>query len=211
MGFGIPTMERAIQNAPHRVTFVTPSVVAIQNSELHLYQVTIPDELRNHSGDTIFRIDVTLSYSSVPRRTRASRRGYLATWLDWRSSGIGEPFGSFGKRMVAGEESGPRRYPGLEWCLHHTSQYGDARETHRGNGTIQKDWARIPGHELPDQFGIAVRAHKGWDHRDNAGGANYCLVVSLEAESVSVPVYEAIAEANVEIALLVESEARVRS
>jgi hypothetical protein len=211
MGFGIPTMERAMQNEPHRVTLVTPNVVAIQNSELHLYQLIIPDELRNRSGDTIFRIDVTLSYSSLPRRTRASRRGYLATWLDWRSSNLGEPLDSFWKRMVAGEEKPARTYSGLDWCLHYSSQHGDAHDTHRGNGTIQKDWARLAGHELPEQFGIAVRAHKGWDHRDNSGGANYCLIVSIEAESVSVPVYATIAEVNVEVALPVESEVRVPS
>jgi Subtilase family len=204
MGFGIPTVERATHNEAHRVTLVTPNAVPIRNSELHLYLVTVPDELRNHFGDTIFRIDVTLSYSSAPRRTRASRRGYLATWLDWRSANLGEPLESFWARMVAGQEKASRRYPGLDWCLHHTSQYGDARETHRGNGTIQKDWARLPGHELPEQFGIAVRAHKGWDHRDNAGGANYCLIVSIEAESVSVPVYSSILAVNVEVEATVE-------
>jgi hypothetical protein len=199
IGFGLPSTERATENTGYRVTLVTPVATTIRNQELHLYRVVIPDDLRNQAEDIALRIDVTLSYSSEPRRTRSSRRGYLATWLDWRSSGLGEPFDAFKGRMVAEQEAEDRNYPQPNWCLHYFAQHGDANQTQRGNGTVQKDWAKVQAHELTEEFFIAVRAHKGWDHREGSGGAKYCLIVSIEAEDVTIPVYTTVAAVNVEV------------
>jgi Subtilase family len=206
IGFGLPSAERATENTNYRVTLVTPTATTIRNQELHLYRVVIPDELRNRAEDITLRIEVTLSYSSEPRRTRSSRRGYLATWLDWRSSGLGEPFDAFKGRMVADEEVEDRDYPQPNWCLHYFAQHGDANQTQRGNGTVQKDWARVQAHELTEEFFIAVRAHKGWDHREDSGGAKYCLIVSIEAEDVTIPVYATVAAVNVEVEAQVVQE-----
>jgi hypothetical protein len=206
IGYGLPSIDRATENAPNRITFITPQSVSIRNQELHLYRVAVPSELRTSAEDIPTRMDVTLSYSSEPRRTRASRRGYLATWLDWRSSGLGEPMDSFRKRMISGEETPSQRYKQPEWCLHFRDDRGKAVETHRTNGTVQKDWAKVAAHELPDEFLIAVRAHKGWDHREGSGGAKYCLAVSLEAEDISVPVYATVSAANVEVQPQIEPE-----
>jgi hypothetical protein len=211
VGYGLPSLERATENAQHRVTLITPDATIIRNQELHLYRVIIPAELRAVARDIALRIDVTLSYSSEPRRTRSSRRGYLATWLDWRSSGLGEPLEVFKRRMVSSEEKPARNYTQLDWCLHYYAQHGDATETQRGNGTVQKDWAKISAHDLPDEFCIAVRAHKGWDHREGSGGAKYCLIASVEAEDVSIPVYVSIAAVNVEVEAQVEQQIVVQS
>jgi hypothetical protein len=199
IGFGLPSIERATENTEYRVTLVTPASTTIYNQELHLYRVVIPEELRNRAEDITLRVDVTLSYCSEPRRTRSSRRGYLATWLDWRSSGLGEPFETFKQRMAAGEEAPVRNYPQPDWCLHYVAQHGDANETHRGNGTVQKDWAKVQAHDLANELFVAVRAHKGWDHREGSGGAKYCLIVSIEADDISVPVYSSVASVNVQV------------
>jgi hypothetical protein len=209
MGYGLPSLERATENTSTRVTLITPQAIDIQNQELHLYTVSIPEELRNRADDLQLRIDVTLSYSSLPRRTRANRRGYLATWLDWRSSGLGEPMDVFQSRVSAGEEKSQRQYKQLDWCLHYSTQHGEASETHRGNGTIQKDWAFVPAHDLTEDFAIAVRAHKGWDHREGAGGARYCLVVSLESDDFEVPIYATVSAVNVEVQTEIQERVRV--
>jgi hypothetical protein len=209
IGFGLPSIERATENTDYRVTLVTPAATTIRNQELHLYRVVIPEELRNRAEDITLRIEVTLSYSSEPRRTRSSRRGYLATWLDWRSSGLGEPFDVFKQRMVAEEEAPARNYPQPDWCLHYFAQHGDANQTQRGNGTVQKDWAKVQAHELVEEFFIAVRAHKGWDHREGSGGAKYCLIVSIEADDVTIPVYATVAEVNVEVESQVSQEVAI--
>lgn len=207
LGFGLPSRERAMENSAHRVTLITHDAIDIRNQQLHLFKVIIPEVLRNRADDILLRLDVTLSYSSEPRRNRSSRRGYIATWLDWRSSGLGEPVETFVARVASGEDKPDRNYKQLDWCLHYSSQFGEAEETHRGNGTIQKDWARVPAHELPEEFAIAIRAHKGWDHREDSGGARYCLVVTIEAEDQTVPVYASILEANVDIELPLEQQA----
>jgi hypothetical protein len=64
----------------------------------------------------------------------------------------------------------------------------------------------LRAHELAAEFFIAVRAHKGWDHREGSGGAKYCLIVSIEAEDVTVPVYATVAEVNVEVETRVSQE-----
>lgn len=206
LGHGLPSIERASENAGHRVTLITPDAAVIRNQELHFYRVVVPPELRSVAQDIALRIDVTLSYSSEPRRTRSRLRGYLATWLDWRSSGLGEPLDVFRQRMVSGEDKPARRYQQLGWCLHYSDQHGDVTETHRGNGTVQKDWAEVSAHDLPEEFCIAVRAHKGWDHREGSGGAKYCLIVSIEAEDISVPVYSSVAAVNIEVETEVEQQ-----
>jgi hypothetical protein len=209
MGYGVPSVERSTENSANRITLITPLATTIQNQELHLYSVKIPDELRNRADDLNLRIDITLSYSSMPRRTRSNRRGYLATWLDWRSSGLGESIETFERRLSSGEEKPDRKYKQLEWCLHYSSQHGQALETHRGNGTLQKDWAFVPAHALTAEFAIAVRAHKGWDHREGAGGAKYCLVVSMESENIEIPVYTMVAATNVETQIEIEEKITV--
>ena len=60
---------------------------------------------------------------------------------------------------------------------------------------------------FPILKGIAVRAHLGWNHREQAGSARYCLAVTFEALDIELPVYEQVEEENrVEI----ETETRVR-
>ncbi len=59
---------------------------------------------------------------------------------------------------------------------------------------------------MPEEFFIAVRAHEGWDHREGSGGANYSLIVSIEAENVEIAVYATVAAVNVEVETQVEQE-----
>jgi hypothetical protein len=57
---------------------------------------------------------------------------------------------------------------------------------------VQKDWAVFDSFNLPEEFAIAVRAHKGWNHLDGAGTARYCLAVSFEVVQGEVPIYSLI-------------------
>ncbi len=200
VGFGVPSLQRATDNDIYRATLVTPDSVEIRSKQFHLYSVEIPDDIRATGIDHTIRLEVTLSYSSAPRRTRSSRSGYLETWLDWRSTNRGEPVENFRDRMMGNK---CRKYHGLPWTLHFQKQHGKAEETRRENGTVQKDWADFPGHELPETLGIAVRAHNGWNHREGEGLAKYCLVVSLESIKQELPIYE-----HIESAVQVETEVR---
>ena len=103
IGYGIPSLERATMNSERRITLITPDAKTIPSKQLHLYTIRIPDELRNPTLDAKIRIDVTLAYTALPRRTRARRTGYLETWLDWESSKLNEPKDVFQTRMQWGD------------------------------------------------------------------------------------------------------------
>jgi len=86
-------------------------------------------------------------------------------------------------------------------------QHGES-STSRSKNTVQKDWADIRGSQLPDKLAFAVRAHKGWNHRENEGIARYCFVVTLEAADQTIPLYGMIST-QVEIELRQEQQVQV--
>jgi len=90
MGYGIPNLERALNNSPSRITLITRGERTIKARQAHVYQVKLPEELRTPGEAFDIRVEVTLSYKAQPRRTRRNRRKYLSTWLDWDCSKKGE-------------------------------------------------------------------------------------------------------------------------
>lgn len=206
IGFGLPSLERATENTPTRVTLITTEAEMLPGKQFHLFTVKIPDEIRNAALEARLRIDVTLAYTALPRRTRARRTGYLETWLDWEASRLGERADIFVNRMRNGGAGAGRNIP---WTLHTQSNFGETEETSRGRGTLQKDWAEFDAYDLPEEFSIAVRAHLGWNHRETAAAARYCLAVSFEALDMELPVYERI-EAENRIETEVENENRIK-
>lgn len=202
IGYGLPSVERASQNSETRVTLITADAEILPSKQLHLYTIRIPEELRSAALEARIRIDVTLAYTALPRRTRARRTGYLETWLDWETSKLNEPANQFLERMQNG---GSSQYEEFPWTLHKRDDWGEAQETNRTRGTVQKDWAIFDSFNLPAEFAIAVRSHKGWNHLNGAGTARYCLAVSFEVLSGEVPIYTLI-ESEIQVA---ETEASV--
>lgn len=195
IGYGLPSLERATTNSDTRITLITPDAEILPSKRFHLYSIRIPEELRNPALEAKIRIDITLAYTALPRRTRARRTGYLETWLDWETSRLGEPRDEFLKRMQEGGKAGYTNFP---WTLHTRDDRGEVQETSRNHGSMQKDWAEFDPFNLPEEFAIAVRSHKGWNHLDGAGSARYCLVVSFEVLAGEVPIYSWI-ESEVEV------------
>lgn len=192
IGYGVPSLERATSNSQSRVTLITSDAEIISSKQLHLYTIRIPEELRSAALEARIRVDVTLAYTALPRRTRARRTGYLETWLDWESSKFGEPRDVFFDRMQNG---GASVYEEFRWTLHKREGWGEAEETSRNRGTVQKDWATFDSFELPEEFAVAVRSHIGWNHLPGAGKARYCLAVSFEVIKGEVPLYSLIKNA----------------
>lgn len=204
IGYGVPSLERATTNDKTRVTLVTPNAELMPSKRLHLYTIRIPEEIRNAALEATIRVDVTLAYTALPRRTRGRRTGYLETWLDWESSKLGEPRATFLDRMKKGGRS---PYIEIPWTLHKRDDWGEAKETSRNRGTVQKDWATFNSFDLPEEFAIAVRSHIGWNHMPEAGTARYCLVVSFEAMNSEVPIYSLI-ESLIQVEAETEIEVR---
>jgi hypothetical protein len=202
IGYGIPSLERATTNSERRVTLITPDAETLPGKQLHLYTIRIPEELRKAASEARIRIDVTMAYTALPRRTRARRTGYLETWLDWESSKLGEPLDEFLTRM---QDGGGSNYTEFPWVLHKKKGLGEAEETCRNRGTVQKDWAVFDAYNFPVEFAIAVRSHLGWNHLPGAGSARYCLVVSFEVLEGEVPIYNLI-QSEIQVA---EVEAQI--
>ena len=207
IGYGLPSLERATSNSPTRVTLITPDAELLPGKQFHLYTIRIPEDIRNAAIEARLRIDITLAYTALPRRTRARRSGYLETWLDWEASRLGEPADVFLDRMQNGGRATGQNIP---WILHNQVNYGEAEQTTRGRGTLQKDWAVFNAFDLPAEFSLGVRGHLGWNHREGVGAARYCLAVTLEALDMELPVYAQIeAENRVEIETEIETRITV--
>lgn len=206
IGFGIPDESRATTNTDYRTTFITSGERSIRARDCHIYQVPIPIELRRQADEFDIRIEVTLSYVAQPRRTRRNLRRYLSTWLDWKSSRLGEDINDFRLRALKEESDAERaQASALPWVLQQSSNAGFVRNTKRSNGTVQKDWAVVRSNRLPDDFCIAVVGHQGWS-RDPDSTARYALVVTLEIVGEEISIYEPLRTAVIELQEQLEAE-----
>jgi hypothetical protein len=198
MGYGLPDEERATHNNNYRATLVTDGSVEIGAGEAHIYPIRIPEVLRSIGEDYDILVEITLSYSAKPRRTRRRINNYMSTWLDWVCSRIGEAEEVFKERVFETDKS-IRDDGAFKWAIREQDNWGDFKGFNRKSQTLQKDWCVVKSSQLNDAFCVAVRGHKGW------GGlfkAKYALAVSFEAIDQNIEIYEQIRIAN----LVVEVE-----
>ncbi len=212
LGFGIPDLGRATSNTDYRTTLITSGLRRLEAKACDILQVPVPAAVRAAGNDYDVLVEVTLSYAAQPRRTRRTTKRYLATWLDWISNKPGETLEQFRARALKPSDSdedadgavGPNKDT-IPWALGTQAAYGSVRDVTRGNGTVQKDWAVMKLHQLPENFCVAVRGHKGWS-RDPNSQARYALAVSFDVLSQEISIYEEV-RAEVELA---EAEVDVR-
>jgi hypothetical protein len=209
IGYGKPDEARATGNTEYRTTLITNGEKKILAGQCHIYQVPIPAEMRGQADEYDIRVEVTLSYAAQPRRTRRNLRRYLSTWVDWKTSGLGEGLEAFRLRALKDEEKATK-VPGLPWTLGESSIHGFIRGVRRNSGTVQKDWAIVKSNALPDQFCIAVVGHAGWSH-DPDSTASYALAVTFEILGQEIPIYESLRTAVIELQAQVEAEAEVEA
>lgn len=194
LGYGFPNADRATHNNDYRVTLVTSDDMYLGEGESHIYSMKIPDSLNRPGEDFDILVEVTLSYSAKPRRTRRYLKGYLSTWLDWVCSKNGEHADTFARRIFiegkAVEDEG-----NFKWMIGESRSPGQGIISNfsRSRGTLQKDWCIIKSNQLSDAFCIAVRGHKGWS---SVFKAKYSLAVSFEAIAQDIEIYEPIRIAN---------------
>lgn len=190
LGYGLPNIERATTNNDYRVTLITSGETEIKAGECDLYQIPIPESMRRPGYEYDILIEVTLSYVAKPRRTRRNLRRYLSTWLDWKSSKLGESMESFRSRALKNSAADDKAAKGttLTWTLGAQVDHGTIEGAKRSSGTVQKDWATVKSNELPAHFCIAVNGHQGWSN-DPDSKAKYALVVSFEIVGREIPIY----------------------
>ncbi len=204
-GYGIPSLERVTKNTPQRVTFYTTSEISAE--EGHIYSINIPEFLRSPVEEYDILIEVTLSYTTKVRRTRQKTKSYLSSWLDWTSSKIGETFEDFSEFVFKEIEERATNYNnsdrntmrGLDWKIK-SDVRGSVDGISRTNSSVQKDWAFIKSHDLPNDLNFAVRGHKGWDKSNSK--VPYALAISIEILNSNLEIFDAIRiENEVEVEL----------
>lgn len=205
IGYGIPNVDRATENNKYRATLATMDLLEIGDKEAHIFTINIPQELRDLGEDYNILIEVTLSYASMPKRTRRGHKGYLSTWLDWVCNKKNESKSDFEARIF--EANSTEQDDGqFSWKIHERRNSGSIKDFSRSRQTLQKDWCLVNSSQLNESFCIAVRGHEGW------GGifkAKYCLAISFEAIDQNIEIYEPIRVSNqVEIEIS-DSEIRV--
>ncbi|MEO1428447.1 MAG: S8 family peptidase [Cyanobacteria bacterium J06633_8] len=201
IGYGLPNLDRALGNAPNRITLITQGERRIKAKQADVYQVKFPQELLSQGEELEILVEVTLSYKAQPRRTRRNRRKYLSTWLDWDCSKKGEDPDSFLARILKEEKApeDPQKAEGaFQWELGKQNNHGKIKEVSRSAGTIQKDWTVVKSFQLREAFCIAVVGHQGWNNDPDAQ-APYSLVVSFEALESNIPIYSTFVEAQVKL------------
>lgn len=206
IGFGVPDLQRATVNTDHRVTLISAGEREIKARECHIFQVPIPAEMRNPADDFDVLVEVTLSYVASPRRTRRGIRHYLSTWVDWKSSRIGESRTAFTERVMKMDDPvGPGEGSPFGWTLETFTDAGVIRGVRRNLGTVQKDWAVVKSNALPEDFCVAVVGHPGWS-KDPDSTAKYAVVVSFEVLGQQIPIYSQIQTSVEELQAEVEAE-----
>ena len=207
IGFGLPDESRATTNTDYRTTLITSGTSKIKAGECHVYQIPIPSKMRGPAEDFDIRIDVTLSFVAQPRRTRRKLSRYLSTWVDWKSSKLGESIDTLVGRAIkdyeADEGGDKAKGNALPWVLHQDDRHGFIRGVRRNKGTVQKDWAVVKSNALPEHFCIAVAGHKGWN-QDPDATARYCLAVTLEIQGQEIAIYDPLRVAVEELAVEVD-------
>ncbi|MCA6595418.1 MAG: S8 family peptidase [Pseudanabaena sp. M165S2SP1A06QC] len=209
LGYGIPELDRALSGSSNRITLIAKGDRRIAARQVHVYQVSLPNELRSPGEDFDIRVEITLSYKAQPRRTRRARRKYLSTWLDWECSKKGEDPDRFKERMIQKYDAPTESEEGeklFDWFLGKQKLWGKAKNVSRGTGTVQKDWTTVKSYDLRESFCIAIVGHEGWNNDPNAD-VPYALVVSFETVDTNIPIYTAIA--NIQVPIQVESEVSV--
>jgi len=205
MGYGLPDLMKATMNNDYRVTLVTTDTNEIGAREAHIYQIFLPDTLRDIAMDYNILVEITLSYSAKPRRTRRGVKGYMSTWLDWVCSRIGEAEKTF-KQRVFETDTSIQDDGAFKWAIREQDNWGDFKGFNRKNQTLQKDWCIIKSSQLSAAFCVAVRGHKGWG---SLFKAKYALAVSFEAIDQNIEIYEPIQLSNRVEVEVENSEVRV--
>jgi hypothetical protein len=200
-GYGVPNISRALDNESKRVTLYANGIINAKHADI--YSVKIPPQLNRPGADFKVLIEVTLSYKSSPRRTRKRTQSYLSTWLNWTSSKIGEPLTEFQQRVInisdddvqdeMDNNTFTERYSEIPWRIRERSNWGEYRQVKRQDSTLQKDWAILEAHALPNEISLAVLGHKGWSV-DLEEEIPYCLLVSFEilTKEVDIDIYHEI-------------------
>jgi hypothetical protein len=205
LGYGIPDVYRATANSQRRITMIQEGEIPAR--EAQLFTIKIPDEIRRAGNEYDVLVEVTLSFTAIPRRTRRKINSYVSTWVDWHSSKFEESYNQFRQRITSYVEGPdqtieePSNDEHIQWSIRENVNWGNVRNLRRQDSSIQKDWTILKAYSLPEEFSIAVVGHKGWE-KDVFKTVPFAIAVSFEVLNAEVDIYNLIrVENEIEIEL----------
>ncbi|OGI73957.1 hypothetical protein A3D42_00635 [Candidatus Nomurabacteria bacterium RIFCSPHIGHO2_02_FULL_41_18] len=209
-GYGIPNLQRATENSEKRITLIASGNLSAKQA--NVYSVKVPTEMRRPGEDYDILLEITLSFTARPRRTRRGTHSYLSTWLDWESSKLNENYNQFVQRILKDMdnlEDQPEDPDTIKWVIRENKDWSKINGIKRQDSSLQKSWCVIKSHELPKELSLAVIGHTGWE-TDLSEEVPYSVAVSFEAldSNLNVNVYEMIRVEN-EIPISVEVEQEI--
>ncbi|GEJ47611.1 S8 family peptidase [Chryseobacterium sp. ON_d1] len=209
-GYGVPDLNRALNNTSNRITFIQNGKVKPKNADI--YKLNIPTELRGEGKNYKILVEVTLTFTAKTRLTRKGSHSYLSNWLEWQSSKYNERFVSFRTRTIeylqlddltVNQNGVDEGLNSIRWCLRENPAYSK-NEINRNNSTAQKSWAIIEPHQFAEEFSISVIGHVGWD-RNLDNETQYSICVSFESIGTELELYKLLSEAQVIVEQEVEN------
>lgn len=203
-GYGIPNVNRALNNSESRITFIQRGRVKPKMADI--YRVGIPNHLRGEGKEFRILVEITLAFTAKTRMTRKKSHSYLSNWLEWKTSNYNERFSSFRNRTIEYLETDNENTEAeevdetaevIKWVIRENSAWS-ANGINRNNSTVQKSWAIIEPHQFAEEFSLAIIGHQGWD-RNLENETSYALCVSFEVLDAELNIYELLAEGQVEV------------
>jgi hypothetical protein len=195
-GYGIPSLERATQNNDFRVTLVNSSLISPKQADI--YEVKIPNEIKEVGDAYDILIEVTLTFKANPRRTRTGFPSYLSGRVDWQSSLFGESMNTFKERIILDEIDDTQvenvETNAIPWVIGSRSNAG-INGVKLNRSATQKDWAIVKSYKLTDSFCIGVIGHVGWD-KDLRNELPYSIAISFESLNKDIEIYNRIRVEN---------------
>lgn len=202
----MPSLDRAIDNTPHRITFTETGQIAAKKAKI--FSVAIPEELRKQGEEYDILIEVSLCFTAEPRRTRKHLKSYLSAWVSWDSSKLGQSSAAFQNDVLKElqdvaqneEQEEPEDPSSIRWTIWSNSNWGKIKDVKRQASANQKDWAILKSYQLPPELSFAVIGHKGWED-DLQKEIPYAFVVTFEILKAEIEIYEIMQKVNVEVSL----------
>ncbi|MEK7088738.1 MAG: S8 family peptidase [Patescibacteria group bacterium] len=208
-GYGIPNLQRAIENSEKRITLIASGDLSAKQA--NVYSIKVPREMRRPGEDNDILIEITLSFTARPRRTRRGTHSYLSTWLDWESSKLNENYNQFVQRVLKNMdalEEQPEDSDTIKWLIRENKEWSKINGLRRQDSTLQKSWCIIKSNQLPEVLSLAIVGHVGWES-DLSEKVPYSVAVSFEALSANINVYEMIRIEN-QISIPIEIEQEIK-
>ncbi|MEA3247869.1 MAG: S8 family peptidase [Gemmatimonadota bacterium] len=202
-GYGVPNLERALWSAANSLTLISEQRIQpfakhgadVRLNEMHLHELPWPLEELESLGQEQVELRVTLSYFVEPNPSSRgrSRYSYQSHALRFDVKRADESLDGFRQRVNASARSDESESaPGGDdsgWLV---------GKSGRHRGSIHTDIWRGTAADLASRGIIGVYPATGWwKTRPRLGRhsrlAPYSLVVSIDAPSVSIDLYSAVA------------------